>query len=1005
MSGTMRGRVMGAVSAAVCLLALAGCGNSSPGGTVTEPPGGGEGRRFLISLGPNATSQMIEAMIQAAPGDSIEFECGYYELTSSLQLTNTEDVLVKGCDRDKTVLSFKHNNSPEGILAVNVHGLTVQDLTVLDTGGNGIELRGVNHATLQRVRAMWSSDGGRESPDPITASNYAGRVNVACTDPATQDPEDPQNVLGDIRSPDYTVSKKSGRYGIYPVSSENILIDHAESIGASDAGIYVGQTNTAIISNSRAAYNVFGFEIENVRGGEYAHNLAECNTGGFLIYDLDGLRQYGYGSRMYGNVARMNNTYNFTSGGIVGNVPAGSGMLTLSYDRIDIFDNEFRDNNTAGIIHASYELFPEGAGRPTEKRIDWYSEGIRIYRNKFFNNGNQLPLPTINDLLALDVAKLLPAIVGLKNQAGCLQPQNLLGCPLPLLNISPTALLNIRGGHIIWDGLLDTYDASCPYPLDANGLPVPQDEHGKPQLTNEHPNPSCHYNAYKFDIEAEGAPRLKPEWFSCIDDDNEFSNDSIAYANFHGTKGLELLVEGSFDLGALLEFPSSFDATPHKCVAQYGRNLEPLPPVVIPPFERSGDFDPAPTEAEVAKLCGASVGSGKVNFAAANVNCPTLDQYHLFADAEDPRSTPNGGGVPFSLNTKLFSDYSVKYRVAYLPPGTKAVYRDAASDGANAAVTFPAGTIIAKTFAFADEAAGTENPVETRLLIKRVNSKGVARWDGVPYIWETVDGKRVAKLALAGGSASVSWKTTDIDSGQLHTGSTTSYLIPHANQCLSCHANEEAETGSAPIGPKVRFLNRPYKPESKRITGQGSHEVLGTNQLQYWCSKGIMAGCPADLGVDPMTQIATKLERIPTFNKPGDSGYAANSPQDVEARARAWLEVNCQHCHNVRGFAASTGFYLDSLRRVDSTYGVCKRPTATGQEGNGGRTYDFHPGNVGDSIVPYRIGPEATTPAARMPPLARSVVDVEGHALIQQWITEVLTADETKYPGSTSCGS
>ncbi len=73
---------------------------------------------------------------------------------------------------------------------------------------------------------------------------------------------------------------------------------------------------------------------------------------------------------MYGNVSRMNNTYNFTSGGFVGNVPPGSGMITLSYDRIDVFDNEFRDNNTAGIIHASYELFPEGAGRPDEKRID-----------------------------------------------------------------------------------------------------------------------------------------------------------------------------------------------------------------------------------------------------------------------------------------------------------------------------------------------------------------------------------------------------------------------------------------------------------------------------------------------------------------------------------------------------------------------------------------------------------------------------------------------------------
>jgi parallel beta-helix repeat protein len=1005
--------------AGLCLLALAGCGGGGGGDGGSGPSGSGgstgDGRTFRIEPGASATTDMVGAMIQAAPGDVIEFACGFFDLTSTLQLTNTEDVLIKGCGKDGTVLSFKNNNAPEGILAVNVHGLTVQDLTVLDTGGNGIELRGVNHATLKRVRAIWSSNGGRESPDPITASNFASRLEVPCTDPATQDPNAPENFLGDTSSPDYTVSPKSGRYGIYPVSSENILIDEAESIGASDAGIYVGQTNTAIIRNSRSAFNVFGFEIENVQGGEYANNLAECNTGGFLIYDLDGLRQYGDRSRMYGNVSRMNNTYNFTSGGFVGNVPPGSGMITLSYDRIDIFDNEFRDNNTAGIIHASYELFPEGAGRPDEKRIDWYTEGLHIYRNKFINNGNGLPLPTTNDLQNQDLARLLPALIGVKTQLACLLPTNLATC-------AAAGLVGFRGAHILWDGLLDTYDADCPYPLDANGNPVPADARGKPQMGNDIPNPSCHYNAYKFNTAAEGAPRIKPDWFSCIDDDNDFSTDSLTYANFHGTKGLEAVVNSNIDPAnplsllsvltaldpaALLELPSSFDITPHKCVAEYGRNLDPLPAVVIPPFTRSGDYDPAPTEAQIKQLCEANVGAGQVNFDAAKVNCPTLDQYHLFDDDEDPTSTPRGDGVPFVLNTKLFSDYAVKYRVAYLPPGTQAVYRDGQTDGPNATITFPAGTIIAKTFAFSNDGAGTLNPVETRLLIKRVNSKGQARWDGVPYVWETdtATGKRVAKLAMGGGTASVSWDTIDVDSGQRHSGSTASYLIPNANQCLSCHANEDLDTGSAPIGPKVRNLNRPYRPESNLVTDQGRHEVLGQNQIQYWCSRGLLAGCPTNLAVDPQTQIAAGVERLPAFNKPGDAGFTAGSGEDIEARARAYMEVNCAHCHNARGFAANTGFYVDAFRAVDGSYGICKRPTATGTVGNGGRVYDIHPGVSTDSIVVFRTGPEATVPAARMPPLARSVVDVEGHALVEQWIRDVIRADEGRYPGSTSCAS
>ncbi|AXQ30571.1 hypothetical protein D0B54_18605 [Solimonas sp. K1W22B-7] len=1018
-------QVRAALAATFALALLAGCGSRSDSSNGSSSGGkGGEGIRdgrvYLIKPGANATGDMVAAMVQAAPGDTIQFDCGYFELSSSLNLTDTEDVLVKGCGKDKTVLSFKNNNAPEGILGVNVHGLFIEDLTVLDTGGNGIELRGVDHASLRRVRAIWSSNGGRESPTPITAANVfadnAKLLNVPCTDPATQNPAAPENILGDTRSPDYTVSAKSGRYGIYPVSSENILIEEAESVGASDAGIYVGQTNNAIIRKSRAAFNVFGFEIENVRGGEYDTNLAECNTGGFLVYDLDGLRQYGDRSRMFGNTARMNNTYNFTSGGFVGNVPSGSGMITLSYDRIDVFNNTFEDNNTAGLIHASYELFPEGAGRPFEKRIDWYTEGLHVWNNTFRNNGGHLPLPTTSDLLALDVAKVLPALIGLKNTAACLNPLNFSQC-------LGAGNLGYRGAQIMWDGLLDTW-SDCPYPVDANGNLVPRDERGKPLLGSEHPNPECHYNQYKFNPSTH--ERIKPDWWSsCIDEDNVFEGSSPDFANFHGLRGLEVVIAAATAdpskpadlLGAvlkgltatqLLQFASSYDIKPHRCVAAYGKNLAPLPPVVIPAFKRSGEYDPAPTEAEIQKLCKAG-SAGTVNFAAAErVNCPTLDQYHLFADAQDPRSAPNGQGTPFSLNSKLFSDYSVKYRVAFIPPGKSAVYHDAkeggAVTGANMTYSFPEGTIIAKTFTFADEDAGTEVPVETRLLIRRVSAKGHVRWVGLPYIWETVNGKRVAKLALGGGTASVHWKTTDVDSGTVHSGSTPGYLIPHGNQCLSCHSREDGEAGSAPIGLKARFLNKAYKPESNFVKGP-AHPVLGQNQIAYWCNSGLLSGCPTDLGVNPATQIATKVERIPAFNKPGDAGFAAGSGEDIESRARAWLEVNCQHCHNVRGFAASTGLYLDSIRKVDSTYGICKSPTATGREGtdNGTRHHDINPGNLEDSILPFRIGPTATTPAARMPPLARSVVDEEGYALVNQWIRDVVVVDEAKYPGSSSC--
>lgn len=1012
-------------------LTAACSGNTESSGNSGNPAAAVTGR-FVIKPGPNATTDMLNAIVTAVPGDTIAFDCGFFDLTAPVQLANTENITIKGCGKDKTVLSFKGSNQPIGILAVNVNGLTVQDLTVADTDGNGFELRGVNHGTLTRVRAFWSSGGGNQSADPISKDNYATdnykRLHVACTDPATQNPNVPENEGGDTSSPDYTVSDKAGRYGIYPVSSNNILIDNAESIGASDAGIYVGQTSNAIIRRSRAAFNVFGFEIENVISGEYYENVAECNTGGFLIYDLDGnLRQYGDRTRMYRNVSRKNNTYNFTEGGFVANVPPGSGMITLAYDRIDVFQNEFSDNNTGGIIHASYELFPEGAGRPTEKRIDYYTEGMHVFNNKFFNNGNALPATTTTDLQNQDVARLLPALVGLKNQAACADPRNTAICAAAGTGgegASPQAASGYRGAHIVWDGLLDTLDADCAYPKKANGDDVPADERGKPQHTNQE-DPTCHYNAYKF---TDGAREL-PDWFaSCIDDDNEYSSDSLKFSNFHGTKGANAAINASSgtppsspaEVLELQEFPASFDLTPHRCMTTYGKNLALLPAVVIPAFVPSNNVDSAPTQAEIDRLCGAVVPTGKINFDAAKVNCPTLQQYNLFSNPEDPTSAPNKSstssdygdgevkpGVPFVLNTKLFSDYSVKYRVLFLPLGGQAVYKEASTDGENATIIYPVGTIIAKTFAFADEGAGTELAVETRLLIKRVNSTTrEARWDGLPYIWETGgDGKRVARLSLTGGSKTVSWNFHDIDSNVVHTGS-TNYQIPNTNQCLSCHSREDSELGSAPIGMKVRNLNRPYKSESAKATGQSAHEVKDQNQIAYLCNNGLMLGCPsaATMNVDAGTHIAKGLERLPIFNKTGD-GHATDPAADIEARARAYLEVNCQHCHNVKGFAASTGLYLNSLGPVGLAHGICKKPTATGAEGSGGHQYDIVPGNAAVSILAFRLGDAATSASARMPPIARSVTHDEGHTLVEQWIRDVIKRDEAKYPNSTTCGS
>lgn len=971
------------------LTACGGSGSNAPDTANPDTGGGGgspAGRLFKIEASPEASAAMVAAMVDARPGDVIEFGCGYFELTTGLQLSGTENVKVKGCGMDKTVLSFKNSGSQEGVLVSNVRGVTLEDFTVLDSPGDAFKLKGVNHGTLRRVRAFWSSGRKTANEDTVTADNFASKLAVACTQPAKENPANPLANPLRTTSPDYTVSVASGRYGIYPVESRNILVEDSESIGASDAGIYVGQTNNAIIRNSRAAYNVFGFEIENVQGGAYLDNLAECNTGGFLVYDLDGLTQYGKRSIVRGNLARNNNSYNFAEPGtIVANVPRGSGLITLAYDQIDIVDNVFENNDTGGIIITSYDVL----GVPGDRRLDMYTEAVNIRDNVFRNNGNDLPPPDLATILATQggqITSVFPMLVGLKSVA---------------------ALGQYRGAHVVWDGIIDPLDEDCAYPVNAEGQRVPADEDGKPILTNADPNPSCRYNAYKFD---EQKNRITPKWwFACIAADNDFAADSETYFNFNGLRGLESVfaaTEGDLigtitGLPGLVGFPGDFNIEDHDCPSRFGATLAPLPEIVIETFTPSGDVDPAPSQAEVDKLCNTVIAGGFNAPAALKVDCPRLDQYQLFADPEDPTSAPRGKALPYALNSRLFSDYSVKYRVLYLPDGQSALYQ-ARDDGThdNGTLLFPVGTVIAKTFSFVNQPEETETPYETRLLIKRERSDGLPFWAALEYIWSTEEGRRVAKLTQGGGRAAASWDYFDVDSGLRQTGSTSEYLMPNASQCITCHANDDNETGSPPIGPKVRNLNRPYRSESPLDSDQARHPIAGKNQLAWMCSQRFISNCPDDLKVEAATQIARAVEHVPRFNVPGDSGFPIGSDQDLEARARAYLEINCAHCHNDKGQASNTGMYVDVFRPVNATYGICKGPTATGSEGRGGRLVDIQPGSANDSIMVYRMGPEATTPAARMPPLARSVVHAEGVAVVSEWINTVV---DDSYEDAENC--
>jgi uncharacterized repeat protein (TIGR03806 family) len=311
-----------------------------------------------------------------------------------------------------------------------------------------------------------------------------------------------------------------------------------------------------------------------------------------------------------------------------------------------------------------------------------------------------------------------------------------------------------------------------------------------------------------------------------------------------------------------------------------------------------------------------------------------LSLYQLF-DGDPAHQRPSKGVIPYDLNSALFSDYADKFRFIKLPTGTHATYSP------DEVFEFPVGTVIAKTFAFPRDA---RDPSQGRRLIEtRILKREADGWVGLPYVWNKEQTE--ATLDVAGDAVDVSWVHTD--------GSRRSdnYIIPNANQCKGCHKAGEI---MKPIGPKARHLNRDF------AYSEGSD-----NQLRYWTDRGLLKGAP-----DPVS-----APRLAVWDDP-KSG-------NLDARARAWLEINCAHCHSPEGPARNSGLDLLASQRNPTSFGINKPPVAAGI-GSGGLAFDIVPGRPDQSILAFRIA--STHPGIMMPELGKRLVHEEGVALIREWI-------------------
>ena len=241
--------------------------------------------------------------ILAEPGDTILIPEGLHNIIGTLSIDGKKDLFIRGFGMDKSILSFSNQTEgAQGISITNSSNITLEDFTVRDSKGDAIKTQYVDGITFRGITAEWT--GG---PKP-----------------------------------------SNGAYGLYPVQCTNVLIEFCIAIGASDAGIYVGQSKDIIVRNSKAFHNVAGIEIENSINAEVYENHSYENTGGVLVFDLPDLVQIrGDNIHVFQNLIENNNLNNFAPpGNIVGKVLPGTGVMILAANNVHIYENTIRNNKS-----------------------------------------------------------------------------------------------------------------------------------------------------------------------------------------------------------------------------------------------------------------------------------------------------------------------------------------------------------------------------------------------------------------------------------------------------------------------------------------------------------------------------------------------------------------------------------------------------------------------------------------------------------------------------------
>jgi parallel beta-helix repeat protein len=323
---------------ALPLVALSSCsGHSSSSGANAGDP---SSCTVTVAPGADDQSSVQGALLAAKPGDVVCIGPGHYAFTDELSLAIAR-VTVRGVG--SPVLDFSGQKGGANAISISADGALVEDLEVDDPAGDGVRATAVDGITMRNLTVRWTRG-------PNTAN---------------------------------------GGYALYPVQSNHVLVDGCTASGASDTGIYVGQSKNIVVRNNKVSECESGIEIENSTDADVYGNDTINNVGGILVFDLPGLPfepPQGAGhAKVHDNHICGNNLPPFApQGNVVNLVPQGTGILVVASDDNEIAGNVVCDNESVGISVDSWAIANQPANDPT---YDQVPDGNWVHDNTLTHNG------------------------------------------------------------------------------------------------------------------------------------------------------------------------------------------------------------------------------------------------------------------------------------------------------------------------------------------------------------------------------------------------------------------------------------------------------------------------------------------------------------------------------------------------------------------------------------------------------------------------------------------